>query len=211
MSHRIFLLSPASCHGERARLVLRDGATFDLALALRQPDGAPLGEVFTFLSGLYFRGKLRYAETFARPPAGLPGVFVITAGDGLLTPQTRVTVETLRRWADVPIGPNELRYTEPLRRDAARLADADGCEIVLFGSIASAKYVEVLDAVFGDRLRFPIEFVGRGDMSRGGLLLRHADDGNELTYVPVAGAVRHGARPARLAPRPRQTIRGRSA
>jgi len=33
-------------------------------------------------------------------------------------------------------------------------------------------YVGALAAAFGDRLRFPVEFVGRGDMSRGGLLLR---------------------------------------
>jgi hypothetical protein len=38
-------------------------------------------------------------------------------------------------------------------------------------------------------------------MSRGGLLLRAADAGQELTYEPVAGAVRHGRRPPRLAPR----------
>ena len=44
------------------------------------------------------------------------------------------------------------------------------CEVVLLGSIASAKYVDVLTDVFGERLLFPIDFVGRGDMSRGGLL-----------------------------------------
>src|SRR5262249_61742093 len=54
----------------------------------------------------------------------------------------------------------------------------------------------------GPRLVFPAEFVGRGDMSRGGLLLRSARDRRELTYLPVAGAVRRGVRPARLVPRP---------
>jgi hypothetical protein len=40
--------------------------------------------------------------------------------------------------------------------------------------------------------------VGGGDMSRGGLLLRCVRAGRELVYVPVAGALRRGGRPARL-------------
>ena len=43
-------------------------------------------------------------------------------------------------------------------------------------------------------------FVGRGDMSRGGLLLRHASNGVELDYAPIAGAVLHGKRPPKLPP-----------
>ena len=74
------------------------------------------------------------------------------------------------------------------------------CEVVLLGSIASAKYVDILTDVFGDRLLFPVDFVGRGDMSRGGLLLRAVRSGEELPYVPVTGAVRHGPRPPRLPP-----------
>lgn len=205
--HRLFLLSPASCRGERAQLVLKDRATVELARTLRTPGGAPIGEVFSFLSGLYFRGKLRYASTFARPPVMLPGVLVITPGDGLLLPHTRVTVHVLHRWAEIRIDPDDARYTRPLLRDARRLSDALAAhppsEVVLLGSIASPKYVDLLDDVLQQRLRFPSEFVGRGDMSRGGLLLRQADEGRELTYVPVAGAVRRGMRPARLVPRPR--------
>jgi hypothetical protein len=72
------------------------------------------------------------------------------------------------------------------------------CEVVLLGSVATPKYVEPLLGIFGERLMFPAEFVGRGDMSRGGLLLRYAREQAQLTYVPVAGAVRHGARPPRL-------------
>ena len=71
---------------------------------------------------------------------------------------------------------------------------------MLLGSIASPKYVDILTAIFGERLQFPIAFVGRGDMSRGGLLLRHASDGVELDYVPVLGASLHGARPPKLPP-----------
>jgi hypothetical protein len=58
--------------------------------------------------------------------------------------------------------------------------------------------VDVLAPVLGDRLRFPAEFVGRGDMSRGGLLLRCVAEGRELGYIPLAGAARHGPRPPRL-------------
>ena len=72
--------------------------------------------------------------------------------------------------------------------------------VTLLGSIASDKYVTALLEVFGERLTFPKVFVGRGDMSRGGLLLRSARYDVELEYVPVMGAVRHGPRPPRLAP-----------
>ena len=60
--------------------------------------------------------------------------------------------------------------------------------------------VEALLSVFGERLTFPLDFVGRGDMSRGGLLLRCVRAERELTYVPVSGAVRHGPRPPKLTP-----------
>jgi hypothetical protein len=87
-------------------------------------------------------------------------------------------------------------------RHARALAERLGpeTEVVLLGSIATGKYVDLLGRVFGDRLRFPGDFVGRGDMSRGGLLLRCSREGRELEYRPVAGAVRHGARPPKLEP-----------
>ena len=201
---RVFILSPASCRGQRARVLFNERAEFDAARRLRAPEGIPLGEAFSFLSGLYFRGKLSYARTFARPPAGTPGVLVITPCDGLRRPEERVDVARLRRFAVVPIDVRERRYREPLRRDARALAEIVGAnsEIVLLGSVASGKYVDLLSDLLGDRLRFPSAFVGRGDMSRGGLLLRCVAERTELEYVPVEGAVRHGRRPARLAPRP---------
>ena len=180
-------------------------ASFELARAVRTSAGVPLGQVFSFLSGLYFRGKLEYASTWASPPDGTPGVFVMTAGDGLCLPQTRVGIDRLERWAATSIDVREPRYTEPLLRDARALASSIGdrpCEVVLLGSVATGKYVDLLQEVFGARLVFPVEFVGRGDMSRGGLLLRSARDRCELLYQPVAGATRHGARPPRLVPRP---------
>jgi hypothetical protein len=202
---RIFLLSPAHTGGERARILFRDEAAFPLAREVRQR-GAPLGEVFAFLSGLYFRGKLAYARAFARPPAGVPGVVVITSCEGLVSPDQIVDLPRLLRYAEVDIDAGEDRYRTPLTRDARLLAEAAGpqCDFVLLGSVASAKYVEPFQEAFGERLLFPADFVGRGDMSRGGLMLRAVDAGVELHCIPVAGAQRHGQRPPRLTPRKRR-------
>jgi hypothetical protein len=112
-------------------------------------------------------------------------------------------LDDLARLAEVDIGRAPEPFRAPLHRDAETLARAFGVrgEAVLLGSIATAKYVNVLLSIFGERLLFPAEFVGRGDMSRGGLMLRCVDDGTELTYVPVEGAPRRGARPPKLPPR----------
>lgn len=202
---RIFLLSPARCDGERAKLILNPRAQFPLARALRgedERDGVELGDVFSFLSGLYFRGKLAYARAFAQPSRGAPGALVITTERGLVPPETRVRLADLCAFAEVDIASGDRRYLDPLRRDvqvlATQLTTTD--EVVLLGSIATGKYADTLLDTFGDRLLFPREFVGRGDMSRGGLLLRKVSEGRELDYVPIAGAVRHGARPPKLKP-----------
>jgi hypothetical protein len=197
--HRVFLLSPANSGGERMGLVLSPRAGFPLAQAV-QAGGAPLGEVFRFASGLYFRGKLAYAEAFARPPRGIPGALVIVPGVGLVPPATAVGPEDLRAFAAVPVDAREPRFRVPLERDAGALVERlpARAEVVLLGSIASDKYVGPLLEVLGARLLFPVAFVGRGDMSRGGLMLRAARAGVELEYLPVEGAVRHGPRPPRL-------------
>jgi hypothetical protein len=204
---RVFLLSPANCNGRRARIVLSERAQFDLASRLRSGGGVSLGEVFAFISGLYFKGKLSYALEFARPPEpGAPvagsGALVITPTAGLRPVETRVDAGALRAFAGVDIAHDDPRYRRPLVASARALDDEIGpdCDIVLLGSIASQKYVDVLTEVFGERLRFPIDFVGRGDMSRGGLLLRSVRAREELTYVTVVGAVLHGPRPPRLSP-----------
>ena len=108
-----------------------------------------------------------------------------------------------RACAEVDIHESDPRYREPLARDAQRLAKklSAECEVVLLGSIATGKYVDILLENFQHRLRFPADFVGRGDMSRGGLLLRCAVDKTELTYISVMGAVRSGKRPPKLTPR----------
>ena len=200
---RVFLLSPADCSRKRAQLLQSPGAGPELGRRIRTPEGAALGEVFTFVSSLYFRGKLAYARAFARPPNGLAGIHVITPCDGLRTPETRLRADDLRRYADVSVDAQEERYRRPLLLDLQALAPGwAGAEVVLLGSIASAKYVDLLTGVLGARLFFPTDFVGRGDMSRGGLLLRRVQEGRELDYVPLVGAERHGPRPARLPPRP---------
>ncbi len=200
---RIFLLSPANSAGLRAQMLLNERAQFPLALRLRNQGAVPLSEAFTFLSGLYFRGKIAYARAFAKPPENLSGAFVITPNRGLVAAETLVSLEDLRAFARVPIDHTDARYRRPLLRETKKLCARAGedCEAVLLGSIATAKYVEPLLGCFGERLKFPAEFVGRGDMSRGGLMLRCAADRQELEYVSVAGAIRRGARPPKLARR----------
>ena len=185
-------------------MILSDRAEFELARKLRRRRGAPIADVFTFLSGLYFRGKMAYATAFARPAPGIPGVFVITPTRGLVDAGTRIGLDDLREFAAVDIRSDDPHFRAPIERDACVLAKKlpRQSEIILLGSIATGKYVNVLLATFRERLRFPVDFVGRGDMSRGGLLLRSARDRRELLYQAVAGAVRHGARPPRLVPRP---------
>ena len=198
---QVFLLSPARCDGRRARLLLSPRAEFELASRTRS-DGAPIGEVFSFLSGLYFRGKLAYARAFGSWPSGPSSTYVITTDRGLLAPEAIVRRRDLVAFSKVDIASAGARHRTPLRRDveqlAAALSSAD--TIVLLGSIATGKYADTLVDVFGERLLFPTEFVGRGDMSRGGLLLRHVRAQQELEYRPIVGAVRHGKRPPKLVP-----------
>jgi hypothetical protein len=180
-------------------LLLSPRAGFALAWELQQKD-APVGELFQFASGLYFRGKLAYARAFGRAPAGSSGALVIVPGRGLMDAGQRVTAEELRAMGEIPVDLRDARYRDPLLRDAGLLAKrlGGGGECVLLGSIATGKYADLLLEVFGDRLLFPPSFVGRGDMSRGGLLLRCVRGGTELEYAPLRGATRHGPRPPRL-------------
>lgn len=195
MTSRFFLLSPATCRGRRAQQVLSPRATFSVAARLRLEPGVPIGEVFAHMSGLYFRGKLAYASRFGQP-------WVITPDRGLIPAETPITADVLEGFAGAEISLENPAYRTPLESTAKALMASAGAEaeFVLLGSVASEKYVEVLGAVFGSRLVFPLTFVGRGDMSRGGLLLRAAASGSELDYVPVIGAVRRGSRPPKLEP-----------
>jgi hypothetical protein len=202
-SPRIFVLSPAYAGGRRAQMILGNRAKFELAQKLRGKNGVTIAEVFTFLSGLYFRGKIAYANAFACPSNGDCGVFVITPTRGLIDARSTITLSDLEEFAAVEIDESDPRYRKPLEKSVRRLAKSLSldCDIVLLGSIATGKYVDVFLKHFEERLCFPIDFVGRGDMSRGGLLLRCAADRTELRYISVIGAVLNGKRPPKLAPR----------
>jgi hypothetical protein len=201
----VFLLSPARCDGRRAKALMNPTASFDLAQRVRSDEGAPLGEVFAFLSALYFRGKIEYARALTPPSQHQSCIRVITTNRGLCSPLDRVTRDDLVGFSSVDIANGDARYLEPLQRDAEDLARTlpAHAPVVLLGSIATGKYVDTLLAIFGKRLLFPLDFVGRGDMSRGGLMLRHARAGTPLTYVPVIGAIRRGSRPPKLEKLPR--------
>jgi hypothetical protein len=193
---RIFLLSPARVNGVRAGLLLNPAAPFALAREFRS-QGLPLADIFTFASGLYFRGKITYARHFTQRGELIR---VITTNAGLLDPLTHFTPEGLRAFGEVDISEDDPRYHIPLRRDAEALARklaGDGVAILL-GSIATAKYRDVLLDVFGERLMFPSDFIGRGDMSRGGLMLRAMRAGTELPYISVRGAIYKGRRAPRI-------------
>jgi hypothetical protein len=202
----VFLLSPANCAGKRAKMLLERVRTISLAAQLNGP-GATLGEVFTFMSSLYFRGKLAYANAFGVPPDGWPAALVIAPGRGLLPADLPIRTTDLQGMAGVEVDSANPLFREPLIRDAHFLEQALGAEgrAVLLGSIATEKYATPLIEVLGGRLHFPATFVGRGDMSRGGLLLRAARTGQPLECVPVRGAVRRGKRPEKLPKIRRQT------
>lgn len=194
----VFLLSPAHCGGRRAAMLLKPGATAIQAERLRTGT-LTLGEAFSFMSSLYFRGKLAYAHAFGGEPDR--DSLVITPTRGLQPIDTLVSVEVLQEFAGTDIASGGLRYRAPLERDLADLSArlAPAARVVLLGSIATSKYVDVLVPALGDRLHYPPSFIGRGDMSRGGLLLRAADSGVELDYAPlVPTAVRRGPRPPKL-------------
>lgn len=188
-AHQVFLLSPANGTGKRAGYLLRDDGQSEVGRRLRT-SGATIGEVFSLVSGLYFRGKLTYALAFANPPDGLPGVQVIVPGRGLQPHDTVIDLTEFRRIVRVRVDAAVPSFTRPLVRDATRLASElerhDAA--VLLGSIATSKYLDPL-AVLGARLKYPEEFIGRGDMSRGALLLRCTAERRELTYRSAYGEI----------------------
>src|SRR6202048_1336209 len=137
----VFILSPANCGGRRAKQAMSPNATFALAAALRSEDGAPLGDFFSFISGLYFRGKLTYARRFAQPPDPAnpivgAGVHVITPNAGLRSPDTLVTHDAVRAFARGDIDADNKKYRRPLEAGARTLLAEIGpdCDGVLLGS-----------------------------------------------------------------------------
>ena len=187
MSSKVFLLSPANMSGLRAKQLTSPRAKFDAARMYQSAEGVPIALAFAFMSALYFRGKIAYALQFADPS----DIFVIAPGFGLVPPDWRITAERMKVLAKTEVDARKRNYRKPLERDAVQLAkNADSAQIVLLGSVASGKYVDILWLIFGERLVFPAMFAGLGDMSRGGLLLRAARANRELEYTSLA-APRH--------------------
>ena len=193
---RIYFLSPAHSGGKRAALLTRPEASFELARQL-QIGAASLGDVFAFCSGLYFRGKLAYARHFAEPPEGIPGVQIITASRGLIAAETLIGTRDLSEFAKVPVETKESRFTGPLKESIQAMSQFGSFEVILLGSIATGKYTDTLLPILGERLLFPADFAGRGDMSRGALMLRCVQDRRELQYVRATGEIQSRARNSR--------------
>jgi hypothetical protein len=194
MTTKLFLLSPANLSGTRAKQLASPRASFETARRFQSEEGVAIGDAFAFMSSLYFRGKIAYARRFAEPSPliGGNGIFVITSGFGLVPPEWALTEERVKRMRKIDVDVATRSYTKPLRDHAQLLAKAlDGdAEVVLLGSVATGKYVDVLLPILGNRLRFPTLFAGLGDMSRGGLMLRAAREGRELQYTTL-DAPRH--------------------
>ncbi len=185
---KVFLLSPANVSGERARQLTSPRATFEAARLYQSPEGVPIALAFAFMSSLYFRGKIAYALQFAGPE----DIFVIAPGFGLVPAEWRLTPQRMKVLEKTEVDLRKRNYRKPLERAALELAEKldDDTPVVLLGSVASGKYVDVLWPIFGERLVFPAMFAGLGDMSRGGLLLRAARANRELEYTSLA-APRH--------------------
>ncbi len=194
MPAKIFLLSPASTGGVRARQLTSPRAEFGAAQRYRSEEGVTIAEAFAFMSALYFRGKILYSLHFARPTPALNdlGVYVIAPGFGLVPPDWRINEERFNVMRKTPVDVKKRSYRKPLETEAKAIAsrlEADA-EVVLLGSVATGKYVDVLWPIFGNRLRFPVAFAGLGDMSRGGLMLRAVRENKEFEYTTL-DAPRH--------------------
>jgi hypothetical protein len=197
----VFLLSPAHCGGRRASILLNTKSEAVTAREFRSGTMS-LGRAFAFMSGLYFRGKLAYAERFGEP-------LVITPTRGLQPASLPFNLKLLREFAVGDVSLDNPGYRLALEKDTKALARKIGRagQVVLLGSVASGKYVDVLLPILGDRLRYPTSFIGRGDMSRGGLLLRSAASGDELEYQLLTAGVRpRGPRPPKLDPATRVAV-----
>ena len=186
----LFLLSPANLNGIRAKQLMSPRAKFDAALRYRSEAGVEIGDAFAFMSALYFRGKIAYARRFAVPAPDVDSaIYVITPGYGLVPPHWCITEERMKRMRKIDVDLSARNYVKPLREHAGMLASqlSEDARVVLLGSVATGKYVDILLPILGSRLRFPVAFAGLGDMARGGLMLRAARSGAELEYTTLDG------------------------
>lgn len=182
MSGKVFLLSPASTSGLRAKQLMSPRAQFPTALRF-QAGEVMIAEAFAFMSALYFRGKIAYALHFG----GAENSYVIAPGFGLVPPTWTLDEARMKKMSRTDVDVKDRTYVKTLRDTATKLAETieEETEVVLLGSVASGKYVDILLPIFGDRLRFPHAFAGLGDMSRGGLMLRAVRANRELEYVTL--------------------------
>jgi hypothetical protein len=189
MPPKIFLISPANLSGLRAQQLASPRAKFEAAVRYRSPEGVPIADAFEFMSSLYFRGKIAYARHFADPPEG---IFIITSGYGLVPPDWRLNQERMNRMKKIDIDVSARSYAKPLREHANQLASMlqPEAQVILLGSVATGKYVDILKPILGPWLRFPRVFAGLGDMARGGLMLRAVRANKELEYTTL-DAPRH--------------------
>ena len=199
---------PTAAAGARQQVLSPQAAFAARRGSCARAQGAPLGDVFTFVSGLYFRGKLAYARRFASPPEprirrrlGRARHHAERRAPQPETPVTRRRAARLRR---------RRRRSRPTRATGGRSSGARArwlreigadCEVVLLGSIASPKYVDVLlddlrrAPAVPDRFRRP-----RRHEPRRPAAAQARARASSSTYAPMAGAVRHGARPPKLPP-----------
>src|SRR6188768_2698996 len=141
---RVFLLSPARIGGARSNLLFRPEANFDLAIRLRQGQ-ATVGEVYAFISNLYFRGKLAYVNAFG-------DALVIVPGRGLLPPATVLSHSEFLATGGIPVEEDNDAFQQPLLRDARQLNETSpDCQCILLGSVATPKYTAALLKIFGER------------------------------------------------------------
>jgi hypothetical protein len=190
VSSTIFLLSPANVSGIRAKQLTSPRAKFDAARLYQSEEGVPIAIAFAFMSALYFRGKIAYALHFARPQE--TGVHVIAPGFGLVPPHWRITEERMKKLRKTDVDLRDKSYVKTLKATANEVAAQldDDARVVLLGSVATGKYVDILLPIFRSRLLFPVAFAGLGDMSRGGLMLRAVRADKELQYTTL-DAPRH--------------------
>src|SRR5690349_18334498 len=114
----VFLLSPAFCGGRRAAILLNAKSQAVTALEFRS-GRMSLGRAFAFMSGLYFRGKLTYAERFGE-------ALVITPTRGLQPPSLPFNLALLREFAVGDVSLDNPAYRRALERDATALAESIG-------------------------------------------------------------------------------------
>jgi hypothetical protein len=183
----IFLLSPADASGRRGQMLLNPKSQFELAQRLRT-SGITLGEAYSFMSSLYFRGKLSYAATFANQTHDQPSIQIITPTRGLLSPHTTLNLSDLSDLGLERILEKNPRYRDPLERDLRKLSESLGTEgkVIFLGSLGTKRYIPLLKEILGNRILVPRDFLGMGNMKRGAVLLRCVREHRQLSYVTLA-------------------------